>query len=47
MINEEKPTAFQNNNKFKDIPKEYPPQSFVIHYSSLIKSGSATLLLNK
>ena len=29
--------AFQNNNIFKDIPKEYPPQSFIIHYSSLIK----------
>jgi hypothetical protein len=32
--------AFQNNNRFKDIPKEYPPQSFIIHHSSLIKCGA-------
>ena len=36
MIKEEKPPAFQNNNKFKDILEEYHPQSFIIHHSSLI-----------
>ena len=46
MMNDyfEKPMAFQNNNRFKDIPKEYPPQSFIIQHSLLIKRGAATLL---
>jgi hypothetical protein len=36
MIKEEKPSGFSKIN-LKIFPKEYPPQSFIINHSSLIK----------
>ena len=40
MIKEEKPVGFSNINKFKDIPKEYHPQSFTIQHSTFINIDS-------